>query len=308
MIRRTLFFESAGYLHAKLNQLVFVPESGEKRQVPIEDVGFVIVENQSIVLTAHCMQSLAKNNTAVVVCNASHMPSSMLFSMEGHSTTQRQTEAQLSATDALNRRLWKQTVKAKILNQARCLELGDRDLANKLRIIASNVRNGDPENNEGNAARHYFKAHFPDGNFKRAREGGMPNAVLNYGYAIIRAAMARALVGSGLLCVKGIHHTNQYNPFVLADDIMEPYRPFADNLILNSRFRDAAVLDKEIKLALAMLPASDVVISGMKRPMMNAMSMTSASLARCYLKKGSEILYPGFAQCLNTSPPSTTTR
>lgn len=294
MIKRTLFFESAGYLHAKLNQLVFVPKVGEQRQTPIEDVGFVIIENQSILLTAHCIQSLADNNTAVVFCNSSHMPSSMLFSMEAHSTTQRQTEAQLATTEALNGRLWKQTVTAKINNQAQCLELGGRDQVSKLRIIASNVRNRDPTNSEGHAARLYFKAHFPEGDFKREREGGMPNPLLNYGYAIVRAAMARALIGSGLLCIKGIHHTNQYNPFVLADDIMEPYRPFVDNLILNSQFRDAEELRKEIKLALAMLPASDVLISDMKRPMMNAMSMTSASLARCYLKEATEILYPKF--------------
>lgn len=295
MIKKTLFFESSGYLHAKLNQLIFTPKTGDERQVPIEDIGIIIIENQTILLSAHCLQSLAHNNTAVIFCNASHVPSSMLLSMEAHSTTQRQTEAQLAATPALDGRLWKQTVIAKINNQAHCLELGGRNLANKLRIIAGDVRNGDPTNSEGNAARLYFKSHFPEGGFSRKREGVMPNAILNYGYAIIRAAMARALVGSGLLCIKGIHHSNQYNPFVLADDIMEPYRPFADNLILNSPFRNAKTLEKEIKLALAMLPASDVVISGMKRPMMNAMSMTSASLARCYLKKETQILYPEFA-------------
>jgi len=294
MIKRTLFFESAGYLSAKLNQLVFMPESGEKRQTPIEDIGIVIVENQSIVITAHCLQALSENNTAVVFCNVSHMPSSMLFSLEAHSTTQRQTEAQLSATKALDDRLWKQTVQAKLRNQGRCLEFGGCEFAAKLKLIADTVRNGDPENREGSAARLYFKAHFPHQDFKRDRDGEMPNALLNYGYAIVRAAMARALIGSGLSCIKGIHHANQYNPFVLADDIMEPYRPFVDHAVFNSGLRHLEAVDKAAKCTLAMIPASDVRISGMTRPMMNAMSMTSASLARCFLKQDTEIIYPEF--------------
>lgn len=295
MIKRTLFFESSGHVKARMNQLVFTPETGEPRQVPIEDVGIVIVESQNITLSAHCLASLAENNTAVVFCNASHMPCSTLVAMDGHSTTQRQTEAQLSASEALNARLWKQTVQAKLRNQARCLEVGGRDGADKLRGIATGIRNGDPENGEGTAARLYFKAHFPEGGFKRERDGDMPNALLNYGYAIIRATMARALVGSGLFCGKGIHHANQYNAFVLADDIMEPYRPFVDNAVFNSSLREAVELDKGTKCALATLPASDVLVSGMKRPMMNAMSLTSASLARCFLKEDTAICYPELA-------------
>lgn len=278
-----------------MNQLVFIPETGEPKQVPIEEVGLVIVESHGITLSAHCLASLAENNTAVVFCDASHMPCSQLVPMAGHSTTQRQTEAQLSASEALNARLWKQTVQAKLRNQARCLELGGRGGAEKLRGIAVGIRNGDPENGEGTAARLYFKAHYPDGGFKREREGDMPNALLNYGYAIVRAVTARALVGSGLLCAKGIHHANQYNAFVLADDIMEPYRPFVDNAVFNGPLREAAVLDRAAKCALAMLPASDVLMSGMKRPMMNAMSLTSASLARCFLKEDSSICYPELA-------------
>jgi CRISP-associated protein Cas1 len=295
MIKRTLFFESAGMINAKLNQLLFTPASGETRQVPIEDIGFVIIESPAVVLTSHAIQALSENNAAVVFCNASHMPSSMVVSMDGHSTMHRQTAAQLSATDAVCGRLWKQTVRAKLRNQARCLELGGRNRANKLRALAGTLHNGDPENVEGTAARLYYAAHFPGHDFTRDRDGPPPNAFLNYGYAVIRAALARALIGSGLLCAKGIHHSNQYNPFVLADDMMEPYRPFVDNAIFNSAIRDADVLDKTTKAALVMLLSSDVAVAETTRPMMNAMSMTSASLARCFLGESTDIVYPEFA-------------
>lgn len=296
MLKRAVFIESGGVLKVKNNQLLFVPEKGDVRQIPIEDVGYVIVESLYVSMTAHSMQALADSNVAVVFCDASHMPSALMLSMNAHATTQRQTKAQLDATDALTARLWRQTVEAKIKNQAACLDRGGRDGAEKLRIMAGNVRNGDPENVEGSAAQFYFKWHYPDGSFKRHRNGNMPNGLLNYAYAIIRATMARALIGSGLLCIRGIHHSNQYNAFVLADDIMEPYRPFVDDVIFNSDLREAEKLTTEIKHRLAMIPFSDVCIRDMRRPMINAMSLTSASLARCFLKEETEISYPEFCR------------
>lgn len=295
MIKRTLFFESAGRLGVRLNQLVFTPTSGEPHQVPVEDIGFIIIENPAVILSAHTIQALSENNTALVFCDSSHMPSSMLLSMAGHSTTHRHTAAQLNATTSLNGRLWKQTIQAKLRNQAACLQLGGRDCVTKLRALAAKVRNGDPNNSEGQAGRLYFAAHFPDRTFTRDRNGEPPNVFLNYGYAVVRAAIARALIGSGLLCTKGIHHSNQYNPFVLADDIMEPYRPFVDHMVFNGALRNAEILDKAAKAKLVMLPSSDVSSSGMTKPMMNAMSMTSASLSRCFLGESPEIVYPEFA-------------
>ena len=221
----------------------------------------------------------------------------MLLPMAGHSLSQKVIAAQIAASDALKERLWKQTIRAKIRNQARCLQIGNKEGGPLLLNLAEKVRNGDPENLEGTTARFYFKNHFPDRHFLRDPDGGMPNAALNYGYAVLRAAVARALVSSGLLTIIGIHHHNQYNEFCLADDIMEPYRPFVDDLVMNppdAGIFSSAELTVPMKQKLLSLLAADVRIEGTKRPLMSALSQTSASLAGCFLKEEKEISFPEF--------------
>ena len=158
------------------------------------------------------------------------------------------------------------------------------------------VKNGDPGNCEALAAKDYFAFHS-QGTFRRTREGAMPNPALNYGYAVLRAATARALVGSGLSCLAGIHHHNQYDSFALADDVMEPYRPFVDDVVLNQPDRfpaEAPELTREMKAALLSVLAADVMLDAMRRPLMNALSCTTASLVRCFLKEAKEVAYPAF--------------
>ncbi len=300
MLKRTLFFGSPGRLFIEHSLLAY--ESGntedlrEKRAFPLEDIGFIVLESLQITVTAACLNALAEENVAVMVCNASHMPSAMLQPFAGHTLTQRHTEAQLRATDAVKARLWRQTVKAKILNQADCLaRLGLPD--RRLRVLAGSVKAGDAENAEAVAARYYFQQLAGTEDFLRSRDGVPPNHALNYGYAILRAAVARALTGSGLLCVAGIHHSNQYNPFGLADDIMEPYRPFVDETVF-SAYDSFAVpeLGKPQKAQLLRLLTADVMLGREKRPLMNAVSYTSASLVRCFLKEENEIRYPEFVK------------
>lgn len=297
MLKRTLFFSLRGHLRVELDQLVYEAEKeGEKQRhaFPIEDLGFVVVESTQITVTAHCLQALAENNTSVTFCDGSHMPAATLLPMAGHSLTQKHAAAQFSATEALKGRLWRQTVCAKIQNQSACLAVGNKPGADKLRRYADQVKNGDPGNCEALAAKEYFDCHS-HGRFRRAREGGMPNPALNYGYAVLRAATARALVGSGLSCIVGIHHCNQYNAFALADDVMEPYRPFIDDIVLNhpDRFpEDAPELTRDMKAALLGVLAVDADLDSMRRPLMNALSCTTASLARCFLKEDQTIAYP----------------
>ncbi len=310
MIKRTLFFGSPGYLHTELSQLVYIPRAkesqGAKKTMPIEDLGIVIIESPQITITSQCLQSLSENNTAIVFCDKTHMPTSLLLPFADHTLAHKHTQAQILTSEAVKGRLWKQTVCAKIKNQAECLSRAQKKNSNHLKKLSLKVKNADPDNIEGQAARIYFQTHFENTDTLRSRFGNMPNPALNYGYAILRAAMARALVGSGLTCILGIHHTNQYNPFVLADDIMEPYRPFVDDLILNDNplfsHPENTELSKEMKANILSLLTVDVVIEKMRRPLLNALSYTTASLARCYLKETDLIRYPEFAKC---PPPIT---
>ncbi len=300
MLKRTLFFGSPGRLFMENTLLAYEAGNAEappgKRTFPLEDIGFIVLESLQISVTTACLNALAEENIAVIFCNASHMPSAMMQPFEGHTLTQRHTDAQLRASEALKSRLWRQTVRAKIANQAECLvRLGLPD--QRLRVLAKSVKSGDTENAEAVAARYYFQQLAGNEDFLRCRDGMPPNHALNYGYAILRAAVARALTGSGLLCVAGIHHANQYNPFGLADDIMEPYRPFIDEAVFSSYDLFAVPeLGKTQKAMLLRLLTADVMLGMEKRPLLNAVSYTTASLVRCFLKEENEIRYPEFVQ------------
>jgi len=299
MLKRTLCFSNRGFLRCASQQLVYETEvDGEKqaRTFPIEDLGFVVIETSQVTLTAYALQALAANNTAVVFCDASCMPSAVLQPLMMHSTAQKHVQAQLEATEALKNRLWRQTIQAKIRNQATLLAKSNKNASLRLMNLADQVKNGDPGNCEAQAARIYFSSHDLGPTFRRDPDGVMPNAALNYGYAILRAATARALVGSGLVCIVGIHHHNQYNSFVLADDIMEPYRPFVDDIVLSQLelFVSSQTLTQPMKAALLGTLTTDVMIETMRRPLMNTLSYTTASLVRCFTKEEKEIHYPEF--------------
>lgn len=297
MIAKTLCFSSIGKLSLRYEQLVWTPETGEPRTVPVEDVGFVILETDKIELTSAALQFLSANNVAVVVCDKTHAPSAQLLPYAANTTASESIEAQLAATEAVNGRLWRMIVRQKIRNQAALMERLNAKGARRLLSLAEEVKNGDPSNCEAQAARIYFQSLGPDG-FVRDREGAWPNAPLNYGYAILRAATARALVGSGLVCFHGIHHHNRYNAFALADDIMEPYRPFVDQYVLGKvKPFDVPMneLTKEMRSRLLQMLTCDVNLGEMRRPLMVALSFTTSSLAKYYMKKTDELALPGFS-------------
>lgn len=296
MIAKTLCFSNIGKLSLKLEQLVWSAESGEKHTVPIEDIGFVILESDKIEITAAALQFLSANNVAVVICDKSHTPSAQFLPYAVNTTAAESMEAQLSATDAVQGRLWRMVVRQKIRNQAELMKRLGANGSKRLLTLADEVKNGDPANCEAQAARIYFQALGPDG-FVRDRDGDWPNAPLNYGYAILRAATARALVGSGLACFRGIHHHNRYNAFALADDIMEPYRPFVDQYVLGKvKPFDVPLeeLTKEIRARLLQVLTCDVSLGGVRRPLMVALSFTTASLARYYKKNSGKLVLPRF--------------
>lgn len=293
MLKRTLFFSNPYHLSVKNQQLIITnKETGEIRQAPIEDLGFVILENPQITLTIKLVQELAENNVAVVFCDSTHLPASMLLNLNVHHLQSELFGNQVRASEPLKKQLWKQTIIAKIKNQAAILKRLGKDYL-KLTVMAQKVVSGDATNREAQASRIYWHELF-EGNFSRARFGTAPNNALNYGYAILRAAVARSLVGSGLLPTLGIHHHNKYNAFCLADDIMEPYRPYVDlhivTLIDKKPFDEN--LSKENKADILQILTTDVVFENTKRPLMVGISQTTASLAKCFSGELKKIAYP----------------
>ena len=295
MIKRTLFFGNPAYLSTKNEQLVVNYPDREKpaRTVPIEDIGFIVIEHGQITITNRLLEKLTNNNAAIINCNEKHIPIGMILPLDGHTEHNERMRAQLEASLPLKKNLWQQTVQMKIKNQAALLE--ERGVAAQyMHQWAKRVTSGDVQNHEARAAAYYWPRLFDIEGFTRWRGGDPPNNLLNYGYAILRAICARALVGSGLLPVLGIHHANKYNAYCLADDIMEPYRPYVDKVVcqLVEGYHDIEKLSTNLKQELLKIPAMDVVIDGNKSPLMNAMSRTTFSLYECYAGISRRILYP----------------
>lgn len=296
MIKRTLHIGNPAYLRTQNEQLVvdYPDKAQESRSVPIEDVGILVLDNPQITISQQLMARLIENNAAIVTCNHSHHPTGLLLNLDGHTLQSQRFKAQIEASEPLKKQLWQQTIRAKILNQAAVLRSRNLDVRNMLQW-AKDVKSGDADNHEARASANYWYNIFPPTlDFRRRRDGLPPNNLLNYGYAILRATVARSLVGSGLLPTLGIFHRNQYNAYCLADDIMEPYRPWVDQLVLQLVVSgvDYTELTKELKAELLKIPALDIVIDGQSSPLMVGLQRTTASLARCFEGENRKILYP----------------
>lgn len=315
MIKRTLYFGNPAYLSLKDAQLIVrlpeveslakrieteVPQwmKEAKTTIPIEDIGVVVLDNKQITVTQALLEALLDNNVAFITCNNQHLPTGLLLNLNGNTLQSEKFRNQIDASVPLKKQLWQQTVESKIYNQAQVLkQLQLESLF--LDQLAKKVRSGDEGNAEATAAAYYWKTLSPlldkiSNSFIRNRDGLPPNNLLNYGYALLRAIVARNLVGSGLLPTFGIHHRNKYNAYCLADDIMEPYRPYVDLLVIDlvKRFDVDADLPIELKKELLLLPTVDVIVNKEKSPLMLAVQRTTASLSKCYDGKEKKILYP----------------
>lgn len=296
MIKRTLMFSNPAYLSHKDKQLVvsFPDKDKSGRTVPIEDIGVVVLENQQITISHGCIAALLQNNVAVISCDVTHMPTGLILPLDGGHTQSERFRYQIEASTPLKKQLWQQTIQQKIYNQARVLEEIGVAVDNMSRW-AKSVRSGDPDNYEGRAAAYYWQNIFAEFmEFNRHRGGEPPNNLLNYGYAILRAVVARSLVSSGLLPTLGIFHRNKYNAYCLADDIMEPYRPVVDKMVYDivSERLDMAELTTELKMRLLKLPEVDVYFDDATSPILVGVSRTTASLARCFEGVSRKINYP----------------
>lgn len=294
MIKQTLYFGNPSYLSLKNNQLsIKVKKEGEEisMQRPIEDIGIVILDNPQITISHSVIISLQNNKTVIVSCDQSHMPHSIMLPMEGHTQQSERYRDQVDVSLPLKKYLWQQTIEAKVGNQIAVLEKLGKP-TQRLKVLINRVTSGDLGNIEGQAAAIYWPLLF-DG-FKRDRDGDPPNNLLNYGYAILRAMTARALVSSGMHLTLGIHHRNKYNAYCLADDIMEPYRPFVDlivyNMFINNKLE--SFLNKESKMEMLKLPTMDAKFDNRFSPLQVGMSITTASLYKCFAGKKRKIIYP----------------
>jgi CRISP-associated protein Cas1 len=314
-MKKTLCFGSPAYIRAGLRQLdIELPatagQAARKQSIPLEDIGVLILEHPQITLSHAAMSALMDQNVAVITCNEKYLPNGLFLPLDGHSLQSRRFQAQVDASLPLKKQLWQQTVQQKIRNQARVL-LRQGIPAEPLLRWSLEVRSGDPDNLEARAAAWYWPVLFsqtplfqdydiladdPD-DFIRDRYGEWPNALLNYGYAILRAVVARALVGAGLLPTLGIHHRNQYNAYCLADDIMEPFRPSVDQLVVtivknHPEITDTPQLTPALKRELLQIPVLDVLFDNKNSPLQEAARRCAASLAACFSGEQRKINYP----------------
>lgn len=292
MIKRTLVFSSPSMLSLKNEQLVISLKEmlDEKRTVPIEDIGVVMIENPMVSVTIPLLNALSDNNVAVVICDQKGMPNAMLQNLETNNCQCEVLRTQLAVGEVLRKQLWKQIVEAKIRNQANLLDkIGYK--GDILKPYYSNVKSGDVDNREGIAARIYWTELFGNG-FVRDRTLPGVNTLLNYGYSVLRAATARALMSSGLLPALGLFHHNRSNAFPLADDMMEPYRPFVDEIVFDLALQGKDELNQEAKRELLQVLCCDTFFQKTMRPLSIGLAMTMASLVKCYSKEQSILSLP----------------
>lgn len=264
------------------------------RTIPIEDIGIVILDHKQITLTQGLIESLLDNNCALITCSSNHLPVGLMLPLYSNTIQNERFRYQIDASLPLRKQLWQQTIQAKIVNQAAVLKYATGSVHNNMQIWATDVRSGDSANMEARAAAYYWKTLFQDiDGFVRGRDEDEPNNLLNYGYAIVRAIIARALVSSGLLPTLGIHHHNRYNAYCLADDIMEPYRPYVDKTVFDICRRGGSLkLTTNLKRELLSIPTMDVCINDKRSPLMVAATTTTASLVKCFTGEMRRISYP----------------
>lgn len=290
MLKKSILIEKKSSVTCKNLQLIVKNETREA-SIPIEDIGFIVLDHPEIYISLPAMNLLVDNNTSVIICNSSHLPNGMFLNLNSHHIQQEVFKSQIDASMPLKKQLWQQTIVEKIHNQGILLEKITKQ-KNKFEYLASKVLSGDTSNMEGVAANFYWKSFF-EIDFKRERFGDYPNNFLNYGYAILRAATARALSGSGLLNTLGIHHKSKYNAFALADDIMEPFRPIVDEAVYHIMHHyDEQELTTDIKAELLQILTRTVYFKDEKSPLMVALQKTASSLQQCYSGKRKKIKYP----------------
>jgi CRISPR-associated protein Cas1 len=286
------FSEEAVFLHVRYEQLVIEQEGKEKTTIPLEEIAALCVSHAQVSYTNAVLSGLATKGGALVVCNEKHLPVGMMLPLVGHSTQVERFAEQASASAPTCKRLWQQLVQAKLMAQGKVLqELKGQDQG--LIAMATRVKSGDSENLEAQASRRYWAALFGD-SFRRDREAEDQNRHLNYGYAILRAIVARSICASGLHPSIGVHHHNRYDSFCLADDLMEPFRPLVDKAVAKwiESHDPKAPFERETKAAILSALTGRFDLEGESRTLFDVTSRLASSLAQVFSGEGQSLLIP----------------
>ncbi len=284
---RSLVISSPVCISTKNNQLVIKMDNS--RSVPVEDIQAVLLENQNTTISVYSLRKLTESGVTVYICDEKHLPSAVIIPFYQHSRNVAVMRLQENLTIPQQKKLWKQIVVAKIMNQARCLKLTGNLGFEHLEYLAKTVNSGDTHNVEAVAAGYYFKMLFGKDFIRHGDD--TRNAALNYGYAIMRGLVARLLSGYGFLPMKGIHHSSEQNSFNLADDFMEPLRPVVD-LYVAGTMRDGELLTPEIKHGLFNLLNVDVISGTQLHSLNYATERMIHSFLRCCQKSSEELYLP----------------
>jgi CRISPR-associated protein Cas1 len=292
MIKRVVDISEPAYLHVKNRQLLIDKEGKTVAQLPIEDLGVLILQNPAIVLTQALIVACQQNNVVLVFCDDKHLPYSVILPLtEANSLHSKIIKEQIAVSVPTKKRLWQQVVKHKINGQAQVLKALNKEFKH-LQALAESVKAGDCDNLEAQAAQLYWRLLFGE-DFTRDRELEGINSLLNYGYAIMRAMVARAIVGSGLHPALGLQHHNQYDGLCLADDLMEPFRPWVDLIVHRlSEMQGDLTVTRETKVPLLSLLSESVIWQGENMPLMVACHYLLADFKRCLSDSGMKLCYP----------------
>lgn len=291
---RILDFSSArAFLSVRQKQILIRTDDQPTLSVPLEETAVVILAGPEVTLTQPLLAELVERNAAVVVSGPSHLPTGMLLPISGNALSTQRLYQQMAMTRPTAKRLWQQVVRCKVLAQARALAQFEGD-PDSLRVLADMVRSGDPDNIESQAAARYWPLLFDGFDFQRRYDRDDANRLLNYGYAVLRAAIARAICGAGLHPALGIHHRARGNPFCLADDLMEPYRPLVDievRSIVGEQGLDAP-LDTANKRRLVAAATQRLIHDGENRSGFEWFDRTAQSLVRTLTDRDARVFYP----------------
>ncbi len=291
MIKRIIDISESAYLHLKNHQLIIDKKSETIAQIPIEDIGVLILQHPAIVITQQVIIFCQKNKVVIIFCDNKHLPYSIILPIaESHTLHHKILKQQIAVSKPIQKRLWQQIVKNKIQQQAQTLKILNKTTT-RLDRLANMVKTGDTNNCEAIAAQAYWKLLFGKA-FRRNNEMDEINSLLNYGYAIVRAMVARSVCGAGLHPALGLFHKNQYNPLCLADDLMEPFRPWVDSIVYDICLTTTAKINQQNKQMLLALINETVHYEDKKMPLMVATHYLMANLKRCYLKQQKQLNYP----------------
>jgi len=290
MIKRIIEVSNPAYLHLKNYQMIVKNDNGKVGSVPVEDMGILILSNPAISITQSLIAECQNNNCIIVFCDRKHLPVSALLPLSGNSTHSKVLNLQTGVKKPLKKRLWQKIIIAKTEAQARTLAFFKKD-PSPLPQMKKRVKSGDEGNIESQAARIYWMRLFRKDFYRDQKEGGI-NSMLNYGYSLVRASVARALCGTGLHPALGIHHHNQYNPMCLADDMMEPLRPLVDRRVYELAEAGRYELDGRTKVSLLSILSEDVLLETKRQPMMVATQHMAASLKRSFSEGVSSLKIP----------------